>query len=117
VAHIVKYRDCTLYVVSCAKTAEPIEMSFGLLARVDPGTHVLGGMHIGATWRTRLNRPCVAAMRPFVKLVLSVVLNIESNSYLASCFVPLFHRSPLTAVPTRSYAVYSSRCVLPYDAL
>jgi len=27
------------------------------------------GVHIGATWRVRLNRPCKAAMQPFVKLL------------------------------------------------
>jgi len=27
------------------------------------------GMHIGATWGIRLNRPCAAAMRPYVKLL------------------------------------------------
>jgi len=27
------------------------------------------GVHIGATWRIRLNHPCAAAMRPYVKLV------------------------------------------------
>jgi len=27
--------------VSCAKTAEPIEMPFGILSRVDPRNHVL----------------------------------------------------------------------------
>jgi len=27
------------------------------------------GVHIGATWRIRLNRPCAAAMRPCVKLL------------------------------------------------
>jgi len=26
-------------------------------------------MHIGDTWRIRLNRPCAAAMRPSVKLL------------------------------------------------
>ena len=32
--------------MSCAKTAEPIEMSFGLRTRVDPRNHVLdGGPH------------------------------------------------------------------------
>ena len=29
----------------------------------------LYGVHIGATWRIRPNRPCVAAMRPYVKLL------------------------------------------------
>jgi len=27
------------------------------------------GMHVGSTWRIRLNRPCVAAMRLYVKLL------------------------------------------------
>jgi len=26
------------------------------------------GVHIGATWRIRLKRPCAAAMRPYVEL-------------------------------------------------
>jgi len=26
-------------------------------------------MHIGTTWRMQLNRPCAAAMRPYVKLL------------------------------------------------
>jgi len=27
------------------------------------------GVHIGVTWRIRLNGPCAAAMRPYVKLL------------------------------------------------
>jgi len=27
------------------------------------------GAHIGATWRIRLDHPCVAAMRPYVNLL------------------------------------------------
>ena len=27
------------------------------------------GVHIGATWRIRLHRPCVAVMQPYVKLL------------------------------------------------
>jgi len=97
--------------VSCAKTAEQIEMPFGLWSQVGPvGSMYLVGVkitlrrgnfrgkeharrysamscakmadavwvvnlgvpkeacvtwgHIGATWRTRLSRPCAAAMRP-----------------------------------------------------
>jgi len=30
--------------VSCAKTAEPIEMQFGMLSRVDPGNMYYIGM-------------------------------------------------------------------------
>jgi len=36
---------------------------------VDADWGVLDGVHIGATWRIRLNRPCAAAMRPYVKLL------------------------------------------------
>jgi len=34
----VKYRDSLVSAVSCAKTAEPIEMQFGMLSQVGPGT-------------------------------------------------------------------------------
>ena len=63
-----------IYVRSTAKrpkTAEPIDMVFELWTRVGPKKHALDGMHIGATWRIRLNRPCVAAMRPFWQITLT----------------------------------------------
>jgi len=52
--------------VSCAKTAEPIKMLFGVWTRVSSSSmkQVLDGGHIDATWRIRFNRPCAAAMRP-----------------------------------------------------
>jgi len=62
-------------VATPAKTAEPIEMPFGLWTRVGQRQHVLHGVHIDATWRIRLNRPCsdwpneAGPMRPYVKLV------------------------------------------------
>jgi len=34
------------------------------------------GLHIGATWRIRLNCPCVAMMRPHVKLLWPLVITI-----------------------------------------
>ena len=34
------------------------------------------GVHIGATWRIRLNRACAAAMWPYVKLLWSLVIII-----------------------------------------
>jgi len=40
---VVKYRDTAL---SCAKTAEPIEMPFGLWARMGPRNHVRDGVQI-----------------------------------------------------------------------
>jgi len=35
-------------------------------------------VHIDATWRIRLNHPCAAAMRPYVKLLwpLVIIINI-----------------------------------------
>jgi len=44
--------------VGFAKTAEPIVMLFGMWTPVGPRTHVLGGVHTGATRRTSLNRSC-----------------------------------------------------------
>jgi len=58
--------------VSPAKTAEPIEMSFGMWTRVDRGNHYYMWVHIDATWRIRLNRPRAAAMRrPFCQTTLT----------------------------------------------
>ena len=75
-------RSVTL--VSPAKTAEPIEMPFGLWAGMGPRNHVLVGSPemlrdvamatMGSAWRIRLNRPCAAAMRPYVKLFWPLVL-------------------------------------------
>jgi len=58
--------------VSCAKMAEQIEMPLGLW--IGPRKHLLHGMHIGATWRIRLNRPYAAAMRPFCQITLTACL-------------------------------------------
>jgi len=45
-------------------------MPFGMRTRVDrPNKALLNGVHIGATWRIRLNRTCADAMRPYVKLL------------------------------------------------
>ena len=45
-------------IVSHAKTAELMEMPFGLWTRVVPRKHVIDGVHIGPTWRIRLRRRC-----------------------------------------------------------
>jgi len=60
-------------VVSCAKAAELIEMPFGTWTQVGTRKHVLGRGHTGATWQIPLNRPCVAVMRPVVKLLWPLV--------------------------------------------
>jgi len=49
-------------IVSLAETAEPFKIPFGMWTRVGPWNHVLHGMHIGATWRIRLNHSCAAVM-------------------------------------------------------
>ena len=59
--------------MSCAKTAEPIEMSFWIWTLVGPRKHVLGGVYVGAAWRIPLNRPCAAAMPSVVKLLWPLV--------------------------------------------
>ena len=68
-------------VVSPAKTAEPIEMPFGLITRVGPRNHVLDGSQNSPSEGAILEgkgrpivkymkcRPCAAAMRPVVKLL------------------------------------------------
>jgi len=52
--------------MSLAKTEEPIEMPFKWYRLVLDG---LMKVHIGATWRVRLNDPCAATMRPYVDLL------------------------------------------------
>jgi len=54
--------------MSCAKMAEPIEMSFVCGLGWVQGRHVLDGVLIGAI---RLNRPCAAAMQPFRQITLT----------------------------------------------
>ena len=45
---IVKYRDTA---GSCAKTAERIEMLFGMWTWISPRKHILDGGAVGAHWR------------------------------------------------------------------
>jgi len=49
-------------------------MLFGMWTRVDPRHHVLHGVHIGATWRIRLNHPCTATVWPYVKLLYHLLI-------------------------------------------
>ena len=54
------------------KTAEPMEMSFGMSTRVQvQGNVYYDGVHVGATWGIRLSRPCAAAVRPFCQITLT----------------------------------------------
>ena len=57
------------------KTAEPIDLPFGLWTPVDRMMHKfnrigqVAPMCRRGTWRIRLNRPSAAAMRPYVELL------------------------------------------------
>jgi len=70
--------------VSPAKTAEPIELLFEVLTRVDPRNHVLDRVHVSATWRIRLNSPCSAVMRAVYQLAIvlpaSTALSVKQRS-------------------------------------
>jgi len=68
--------------VSTAKTTEPIEMTFGMRTRVDPRNYMLDWVYIGATWRIRLNRPCAAAMRPYVIISLTTCYVVVTDNSL-----------------------------------
>jgi len=83
-------RSVTL--VSHTKTAEPIEMPFGLWARMDPRNHVLDGVHIpmerailgkGApivkyrdTLRSPVRKQCCIPLAAFCAITPSVAMSI-----------------------------------------
>ena len=85
------------------KTAEPIEIPFGLWTRVSQRKHV---MHIVAIWWKRLKCPCLggpyeaAAMWPYVKLLWPLVYLLAIQQIAAHHSWPwtidfLSHSSPL----------------------
>ena len=76
--------------MSCAKTKVQIAMQFGMLSRVDPGNHVLYGVHIDVTWIIRLKRLCAVAMR-----LMSTQVTLTTCSLLVSC--------PVTYLLTAGY--------------
>ena len=60
----------SITLVSPAKTAEAIEMPFGLRTWVGPRDHVLDGGSDNPMGRGKfLGSPCAAAMRSYVKLL------------------------------------------------
>ena len=46
-------------------------------------------MHIGATWRIRLNRPRASPMRPYVNLLWPLVVFVVGDRYGAVCIAAL----------------------------
>jgi len=57
--------------VSCAKTAELIDMPFVVWTRVGLWKHLLDGAHISATCWIPLNWSCVVVMQPFCQITLT----------------------------------------------
>jgi len=73
--------------VSFAKTAQPIEVPFGLLVNLSLkmcenrstfDSQCMFAVHVGATQWIRLNYLCAAVMRPYVKLLWPLVINAFS---------------------------------------
>ena len=95
--------------VSPAKTAEPIEMPFELWTWVRRRKHVLHGGHIDTTWWIRLNRPCAAAMRPYVKLLWQLVIIRLHRSI--TCHAAYCYR--LSSVVCRSLCLSVNLLVTP----
>jgi len=53
-------------------------MPFRFWTWVGPRKHVFDGMHIGATWRIRLNHPCAAVMHPLCQITLTTCWRLFS---------------------------------------
>jgi len=69
------------------------------------------GVHIGATWRIRLNCPCAAAMRPYVELlgplvVIIITQTLLSIHYFSRHFDSCIFLSRTFIVPTHIWAVF-----------
>jgi len=77
-AHCKVYRPSA---ASCAKTTESIKMPFGVWTPVGQRKHMLDGVHIGTTWRMRLNHPCAAAMWSFLSNYFDHLLLLLSQLY------------------------------------
>jgi len=70
---IVMYRDLLPWAVQKGLNRSRCRLRYAYGLGWAQGSIVLDGVHIGATRRTRLNRLCAAAMRPFVKLLWPLV--------------------------------------------
>ena len=68
------------------------------------------GVHIGATWRIRLNCPCAAVMRPYVKLLSPLFSKRELTFTFAICYRPSVCRlSSVTFVrPTQAVQIFDN---------
>jgi len=69
VTHVPRLVICAFACIG--HTGKPVVSRFRGQTLVGPRNYayVLDGVHIGATWRTRLNDLCAAAMRSYVKLL------------------------------------------------
>jgi len=76
--HVLDFRERTRHsALSCTNMAEPIDMVFGLSTRLGRnGSMRYVGVHIGVTWRIRLNHLCAATMWPFCQITLNTCLTL-----------------------------------------
>jgi len=58
----------------------------------------LDGVHIGATWRIRLNRSCAAAMRPFCQITLTTCCCCSCHHHHCCYLACLRYCLPLVGV-------------------
>ena len=130
-APIVKYRH---FLLSCAKTAEPIHLPFRLWTRVAEGCtcsiifarwrqYALVEGHVAVTCRITLNRPCTAAMRImayYFDHLLSLDITTYTVTQIATHFEPstvlwTFHTiqpSSLTVEILLSFYSFSFYCII-----
>ena len=87
--HIATHVSCSMVCVAVcmlgttmgpAKSAEPTEMPFERHTDVGSRHHVFDGECLLAL-RIQLNNPCTAAMRPYVRLLWLVLLNMDMEGY------------------------------------
>jgi len=83
--------------VSPAKTAEPIEMPFGVhTCGGRSRNHISdGGVHIGTTLRILLNDPCVAVIWPYVVSVWTLVSVMKKTTNTAKEHVKVKRQTDL----------------------
>jgi len=91
------------------KMTETTEMPCGMWTPVGPRVH--GStyeirVHTGATWRTRLNRPCAAAMRPFCQITLTTCYYSYYSINTEKCVIPSLTYLPIHNPLSYLYSVF-----------
>jgi len=91
--------------MTCQKRLNRSRCSLGFGLGVGPRKHVLDGIHIGATWRIRLNRPYVAVLQPFCQINLTTCFNF----IVAGCHKMLLNNEHAVLIPILCDEIYINR--------